>query len=141
MNFFSIFSITSIGIGMLFLLIFAMPFSTKAFSKICQIVIKFYWFFFAFFSALSVLFYIQSISTIFHEIRRSKDPNLDDSTKILIQSNQLLSQRNIFITSIGFLLNIFVFILIFDIRSLSKQNKEIQTEIVYEKELSLQRVA
>ena len=63
-------------------------------------------------------------------MRKQKPHQLDGSSKDLIkQTNLYFCQRNIFITSISFLLNLIYMFVLYEVNSLSEQNKAKQTEI------------
>ena len=129
MSIFGIFSFLISGVGLILLVFFALPLNTRIFSTFSFYFLKFYSPTFLFFVGISILFFIQSIVTIVHETRRKDSEDLSETAILTIQSNLYFSQRNFFITLIGFFLNIVTFILLFEIYSISKTNKSIQTKI------------
>ena len=129
MSFFAVFSFLICSVDFILLFTYLLPLRTKTFSKFSSFLFKFFWVIFSIFTAILILFFIQSISTIFHENKRAKKHEIDDISKSQISINILISERNIFITLIGFIANIILFFIILETKSLSSQNKEIQKEI------------
>ena len=129
MSFFSVFSLIICSVDFLLLFAYLLPLRTKSFSKFSSFLFKFFWAIFSLFSAILILFFIQSISTIFHERKRAKNHIINEFSKSQIDINIYISERNIFITFIGFIANLILFFIILETRYISHQNKAIQREI------------